>query len=308
MVRHSLLVAASLICVSCTQNTPETDKSLAFPEEIKWIRADADISAVLTIEPSECLPELGRVGNAGQLKLGRLAFRSPYLLGGQATRRGLSCHTCHTNGDVNKDFFIQGLSGETGTADVTSFHFSTTLGDETFNPKAIPSLVSLPDPIDLEARNEREAFILRLVEKEFDGNTPSKMISDALIAYVNTLDPQYCSSSKWSEIELLGHQLLIIDTAIDLLNAYSENENENEEFAFIQSALRHELGRLSERFPESKKLRAGLVALSLQIKASDREIIPEISSDWQLLRSEFKSEFHQSFYSEEYVRSIISRN
>src|SRR3546814_4193206 len=50
---------------------------------------------------------------------GRLAFRSPMVLGGTASKAGLSCQACHPNGFANEDFFIPGLSDAHGRIDVS---------------------------------------------------------------------------------------------------------------------------------------------------------------------------------------------
>ena len=105
------------------------------PEILQWVHQSANKIEVLTSEPAECLSKDMWLDQHRSLILGRAAFRSPYLLGGQAARRGMSCQACHTNGHINAHFYIEGLSQDPGTADVTNFHFSTTLGDDVFNPK-----------------------------------------------------------------------------------------------------------------------------------------------------------------------------
>ncbi|MGF7473737.1 hypothetical protein WFJ45_23635, partial [Salmonella enterica subsp. enterica serovar Minnesota] len=71
-------------------------------------------------------------------RIGRAAFNSPLLLGGQAARAGLSCASCHRNGRGNPDFHFPGISGAPGTADVTASLLSSHRGDGQFNPKPIP--------------------------------------------------------------------------------------------------------------------------------------------------------------------------
>ena len=106
----------------------------------------------MLVAPNECLPRHETAKQTQKIAVGRLAFRSPYLLGGQAARRGLTCQACHGQGQTNTHFFVTGLSSAPGTADVTSFHFSDELGDEAFNPVPIPSLSCLlytsPSPRD----------------------------------------------------------------------------------------------------------------------------------------------------------------
>jgi len=296
-----MLLWAFFLCVSCTQSTSDTEATPVFPEELKWIGPNADRASHLTVEPSECLPSFEDSDRMQQIALGRLAFRSPYLLGGQATRRGLSCQSCHTNGDINADFFIDGLSGEPGTADVTSFHFSSTLGDETFNPKPIPSLVSVSGPLDQPAAEERKAFILRLVEMEFDGKPQSKTISDALVTYVNSLDSSSCSTSDVTGRAVLRHHLGVIDAGVEMLTELREYSPDD--VAFIQSAVRNELGRLSNRYPENTSVQEELIALSMDIKNVEPEKEGDIASDWQKLKTNLNAEFERSFYNADYVNA-----
>lgn len=305
VVKPALLLAFFL-CIGCSQSGSNRAEGYVLPEEVKWIHEDTDIAAHLTQEPAECSSQLGSSNVVAQVKLGRLAFRSPYLLGGQATRQGLSCQSCHTNGGVNRDFFIHGMSDAPGTADVTNFHFSSTLGDEVFNPKPIPSLVSTALKEDRQALEEREAFILRLVEKEFDGKAPSKAIREALVSYVHSLNYLNCSSTGWEEEDLLRHQLSVIDTGVELLEAGRFDIQDDR--AFVSASLRNELGRLSVRYPEQSKLKQKLVDISLKVKQGDPASVEELVSDWAVLRPKFEKTVSRSLYNKDYVLNAPSRD
>jgi hypothetical protein len=85
--------------------------------DARWLAAP-DLAADLTHQPAECRSPSLDAGLRRSEEIGRIAFRAPLLLGGQAARAGLSCATCHRNGRTNPHFHFPGLSGDAGTADV----------------------------------------------------------------------------------------------------------------------------------------------------------------------------------------------
>lgn len=287
------VIAAMVFVSGCSAGRSAGINSDELPEPVKWAPLNVDMVELLTVEPAECLPFLDDQENVDNLALGRVAFRSPYLLGGQAARQGMSCHSCHTNGGINQHFFIDGLSDEPGTADVTNFHFSKTLGDLTFNPKPIPSLAALTIPKDETERQEREQFVLRLVEQEFDGAVPSETVKNALLDYVNAFGATACGGEMHG-IALLKHRIKIIDSNIWLVSS-----SDRETSAFAVSALRNELGRLSTRFPDSKSIQEGLRALSADLKLNSN------MSKWPDLKAEMIQAYDRSYFSPEYVRQKI---
>lgn len=161
----------------------------------RWIAPGADKAKLLSEKPSECLaktatPELGY-----QVEIGRAAFNTPLLLGGQAARAGIQCESCHRGGRTNPQFFFPHVSGKPGTADVTNSLFSSHRGDGIDNPKPIPDLAGpraalkvSRDPNKPDLRN----FIHGLVTEEFDGAEPPKAVMDGLAAYVRNLRPDAC--------------------------------------------------------------------------------------------------------------------
>ena len=153
----------------------------------RWLAKGAD-PRVLARQPAECLEK--RSGDARlSVEIGRAAFRSPTLLGGQAARAGLSCESCHRNGRGNPDFHFPGISGEPGTADVTASLFSKRRGDGSFNPKPIPDLGGPGESLKF-ARGKadvRRRFIHGLIVEEFDGGEPPPMVLQGLTDYVGAL-------------------------------------------------------------------------------------------------------------------------
>lgn len=161
-------------------------------KEAHWISADRRAS-VLSAEPGPCIaiPDDPKAEEA--MLVGAAVFRTPLLLGGQAARSGLSCHSCHRNGRGNPDFLFPGLSGEPGTADVTSSIFSRQRGDGQFNPRPIPDLSHDSPKISREpSGGELERFIRGLIVEEFDGPEPDKATLSGLATYVRALGAPGC--------------------------------------------------------------------------------------------------------------------
>ncbi|HEX7758150.1 MAG TPA: hypothetical protein VF459_01510, partial [Caulobacteraceae bacterium] len=128
-------------------------------------------------------------------ELGRAAFRTPLLLGGQAARAGVACETCHRDGRTNPDFDFPGLSGAPGTADVTSSLFSSHRGDGVDNPKPIPDLGGPKAALKVSqdpAGGDLERFIHGLVTQEFDGAEPPPAVLKGLADYVRAMEPAEC--------------------------------------------------------------------------------------------------------------------
>ena len=155
---------------------------------LRWLAPGTDRVAALTTQPSECLPPAA-IGDRA-VEVGRAAFRSPLLLGGQASRAGLSCNACHLQGRGNPDFAFPGLSGAPGTADVTSSLFSSHRGDGIANPVPIPDLSAANHKISRDPASPALAdFINGLVVDEFDGAPPPPAVRAGLAAYVRALSP-----------------------------------------------------------------------------------------------------------------------
>lgn len=160
--------------------------------EAQWIAPDRRL-AMLSEDPPSCiaLPDDNEALEA--VRAGAAAFRAPLLLGGQAARAGLSCHSCHRGGGGNPAFLFPGLSGPPGTADVTSSLFSSHRGDGQFNPKPIPDLMRDPPRISRNpAMPDLEVFIRGLIVEEFDGSEPPAALLSGLAAYVRTLGAPGC--------------------------------------------------------------------------------------------------------------------
>lgn len=184
---------AALLCLGPLDGTAAPPLSAA-----KWT-VPADRLAVLTSEPAECIGPVPRDA-ATSFEIGRIAFRTPLLLGGQAARAGLSCASCHRGGRNNPSFAFPGLSATPGTADVTSSVMSSHRGNGVFDPVPIPDLAS---PGKVSRRGpELQNFIHGLIVEEFDGPEPTARVLDGLTTYVAALTADACPNPATRLINL----------------------------------------------------------------------------------------------------------
>jgi hypothetical protein len=218
--------------------------SLKLPmREARWLAPDA-LYRGLSREPAECFVPPRDPKRRRQAEIGRVAFRTPLLLGGQAARAGLSCASCHRNGRGNPDFLFPGLSAAPGTADVTASLMSSHRGDGRFNPRPIPDLGGPRRALKVSqepADYKLEAFIHGLVVEEFDGPEPSAAVLDGLAAYVRALRPEACRRSD--RPVSLDSRLALVEQAVGLAGG-----EEGETRRLLLAAARSQLGAIDERF------------------------------------------------------------
>jgi hypothetical protein len=218
--------------------------SLKLPvREARWLAPGA-LYAGLSREPAECFAPPADPARRRQAEIGRIAFRTPLLLGGQAARAGLSCASCHRNGRGNPDFVFPGLSGAPGTADVTASLMSSHRGDGRFNPRPIPDLGGPREALKVSqdpADRKLESFIRGLVVEEFDGPEPSAAILDGLAAYVRALRPEACRGG--GRRISLASRLALAERAVEL-GAAERGETRR----LLLAAARSQLGAIDERF------------------------------------------------------------
>ena len=118
--------------------------------------------------------------------LGNMAFSAPDLMGGVARQAGISCATCHSSGEINRDFFIPGLSAHPGSVDVSHRLFNPRTADGIANPLDIPSLrgLTFTAPFGRDGRfGSLREFTRNVIVGEFAGAEPPPLILDALVAY-----------------------------------------------------------------------------------------------------------------------------
>ena len=239
---------------------------------MRWLAPGADASAILTHRPVECLRAPADPQQAYSVELGRTAFRTPLLLGGQASRAGVACETCHQNGRANVNFDFPGLSGAPGTADVTSSLFSSHRGDGTDNPRPIPDLGGPKGRLRVaqdRASGALETFIHGLVTQEFDGAEPPPAVLRGLADYVRAIDPAACPAPT---TEVVSEPAAAVDARRAVLAALAALKHGDIAAALmmIQSA-RSQVGAIYERYAAADlaPARRSLAVADLDLRAAE---------------------------------------
>lgn len=231
--------------------------------ELNWIHPGADPVAILTTRPRECRAAADDAELSRWSRLGRVAFRSPVLLGGIAARVGIRCDSCHRNGHDNASFHFPGVSGEAGTADVTGSVFSTHREDGISNPVPIPTLVDASDspPFGtIRPVSDLKGFILAAVVDEFQGAQPPSPVIDGLVQYIESLRSAACSGPIEQTQSFDRDAAEALET-FDVMMEWSKHDD-REVRRFVLLSLRSLLERIYRRFPESVSRRDDLVRLS----------------------------------------------
>jgi len=122
---------------------------------------------------------------------GDMLFDSPEIFGGPARQLGIACSTCHNRSDVNRDFFIPGLSHRAGGMDVDGAFFNPLFNDRVDDHLDTPSLRGIRFTAPY-GRDGREASLRRftrnVIVTEFAGQEPSPFQLDAMVAYMRAFD------------------------------------------------------------------------------------------------------------------------
>ncbi len=216
---------------------------------LRWVAPGADRVRILTRRPVECLVVPADTEAAWRVEVGRAAFRDPLLLGGQAARAGIACESRHRNGRTNPDFAFPGVSGAPGTADVTSFVFSTHRGDHIYDPRPIPDLGGPKAKLKIDqspASWALKTFIHGLATEEFEGAEPPPTVLEGLAAYVRALDPAACPAPISEPVTAGGAFNDALRAATAARGALAHRDGATA-VVMIQAA-RAQLGDLAERF------------------------------------------------------------
>ncbi|MFC3068372.1 hypothetical protein [Phenylobacterium soli] len=215
----------------------------------RWAAQDVDPQAAFAREPTECLTLPTGRAEALKVEVGRAAFRTPLLLGGQAARAGVACETCHAGGRSNPTFLFPGVSGAPGTADVTDSLFSSHRGDGIDNPRPIPDLSGPKARLKVDqsrASRKLEPFIRGLIVEEFDGPEPPPAVLDGLAAYVRALSPAACPRAASAPVT---PSLYLEDARRAVRAAEGEIGSGDAPGAVLMlAAARTRLGQIDERF------------------------------------------------------------
>jgi hypothetical protein len=267
--RRSAAVLSLGLAVVFALAAGKTDLSVI--HAARWLDPGASRARALGSQPTECLRPATDAQSAYEIAVGRAAFRTPLLLGGQASRAGLACDSCHRDGRDNPQFLFRGLSGAPGTADVTTALFSSHRDDGVDNPRPIPDLSGPKARLKLSQAPGDPAlrdFIHGIVTEEFDGAEPPPTVMAGLVAYVRALSPEACPAAGreplLAETELANARRAV-ETAIAALD-----RKDPATAGFLTDAARGQLGLVYERFdqPQSDAARATLHAADLQLAAA----------------------------------------
>jgi len=294
-----ILTGAILLAAGAPASVPIRDA--------RWLAAGVPIERVNHLPP-ECFAPPSDRKQRRSAEIGRIAFRAPLLLGGQAARVGLSCSSCHRNGRGNPDFHFPGISGAPGTADVTASLLSSHRGDGIFNPKPIPDLAGDParrivsrDP----AKPDLKKFIHGLITQEFDGPEPPPQVLRGVADYVRSIAAPNCGSG---DVPLTVNVLLAdIETALRL----ARDERNPATARLLIGAARSNLGRIDERFqlPGLESDRALLVEADGQLRAlqeafgSDHALWKRWNSAWPARKQRLEADAARSLFSSALLRS-----
>jgi hypothetical protein len=237
----------------------------------RWLAPGADPVRALATHFSECLPRVADPEASYSVEVGRAAFRTPLLLGGQASRAGISCESCHQNGRNNPDFDFPGLSGAPGTADVTTSLFSTHRDDGIDNPRPIPDLSGPKSALTISQDAGAQALERRAhggVTEEFDGAEPPPAVLKGLADYMRALSPAACPAQ--SRIPLRAEDDL--DNAVRAVRvaASALARDDKPTAILLLEAARSQLGLVNERYDAASlaRSRSLLAAASVDL-ASD---------------------------------------
>jgi len=252
---------------------------------MRWLAPRADASVVLTRRPSECLAAPADAQGAYLVELGRAAFRTPLLLGGQAARAGVQCETCHRGGRNNPDFDFPGISGAPGTADVTTSVLSSHRGDGIDNPKPIPNLSGPKSALKVSqdpASPALESFIHGIITQEFDGDEPAPAVLQGLAAYVRALSPGACPSRATEPVTAAAALADVRRTLQAAIAALDHNDGASA--ALMVEAARSQLGDIDERYagPALAEQRAALERAGADLAAAEsdaRRVAPSARAD-----------------------------
>lgn len=211
---------------------------------LEWLPPGSLNLPELTSRPAEHLA--GGMQQSFYVEYGRLAFRSPDVLGGNARKAGLSCQACHPGGHANRHFFVPGLSDRPGRIDVSHSLWSARGDDYRANPLTIPSLRGIGAKPRL-GHDQRGAslreFTRNVIVLEFDGAEPDALLLDALVAYQQALRPTQAPDQALT----LQTDLADFTRALGVLRLPLAEENAALSERVV-TMLRGQIGFMHERF------------------------------------------------------------
>ena len=265
------LIPSLLIVLAAASLAATRAGDLMVIHAARWLAPGVDPARALATRMSECLPPIADPDRRYSVEIGRAAFRSPLLLGGQASRAGVSCETCHQGGRNNADFDFPGLSGPPGTADVTTALFSSHRDDGIDNPKPIPDLSGPKTALKISQEptgRALETFLHGTITEEFDGAEPSPAVLQGLADYVRALGPTTCPADK--RVPLRAEDDLANAVRAVRVAAEALDRGDRPTAVAMLAAARSQLGLANERYdaPDAAPVRAALATASVDLADS----------------------------------------
>jgi len=239
---------------------------------MRWLAPGVDAAAALTRQPTECLARPKDPEAAYEVELGRAAFRTPLLLGGQAARAGLTCESCHRDGRGNPDFDFPGVSGAPGTADVTTSVLSSHEADAVHGARPIPDLSGPKSALKIDQDPGSDALaaaIDRIATREFDGAEPPAAVRAGLAAYVRALSPGACPAAATEPVTAAGALADVRRAVLAAIAALGHRDGPSA--ALMIEAARSRLGDIDERDagPNLAPVRRTLALAALDLAAAE---------------------------------------
>jgi hypothetical protein len=226
----------------------------------------------MTRQPTECLARPKDPEAAYEVELGRAAFRTQLLLGGQAARAGLTCESCHRDGRGNPDFDFPGVSGAPGTADVTTSVLSSHERAAVHGARPIPDLSGPKSALKVDQDPNSDALashIDTIATREFDGAEPPAAVRAGLAAYVRALSPSACPAAASEPVTPAGALADVRRAVLAAIAALDHRDGPSA--ALMVEAARSRLGDIDEREadPSLASLRRTLALASLDLAAAE---------------------------------------
>lgn len=230
--------------------------------EQAWTAPGESLARSMIVQPGECV-----AARTADIEIGRALFRSPNLLGGAASRAGLSCQACHSNGRGSVHFLLPELTDRAGAADVTSEWSSHLRGDGVMNPVDIPDLagVSAREAFGHARDPSLEHFVRGVIVEEFQGEALTDQALAGVMAYLQASDAGACAAES---------ALTLARAADDVRRAVAAAETADTPTArLLLLAAQDGVGRIVERLPARRfaRERARFERLSRELGALRRE-------------------------------------
>lgn len=233
----------------------------------EWLPPGSSTSADLLVRPVESLA--GGTRQNFYVEFGRLAFRSPDILGGNARKAGMSCNACHTNGHANARFFVPGVSDRPGRVDTTNSLWNDKGENGLSDPVRIPSLrgVKTKPRLGHDKRlGSLREFTRQVIVTEFGGEEPTPLLLDSLIAYEQALQ-KVTPPERTEKVTFAGDLADLVRYLSVLQRALANEDAELTET--VSRMIRGQVGLMDKRFaaPPHADAQAVLAAWSNDLAA-----------------------------------------